>query len=132
MPFSEDWRDLALAVAGTIGIIVAIAHGVTMQRLIVRPLTATLDSNRVMSRAAVRLVAPLLHVSTFTWLVAGLALIVAGARLQGDCRLLVCSLVGSIYLYAAVMNAWATRGRHIGWVLMVMALAMIIAGAAKS
>jgi hypothetical protein len=129
MPLIESWRDLALAGAGVIGVVVAIAHGFAMQRRIVRPLNALLDSSRVVSRAGANLVAPLLHVSTFTWLVGGLLLIVAAARLQGEARVLVSFYVGGIYLYAAIMNAWATRGRHVGWPLMSLALILLVAGA---
>jgi hypothetical protein len=71
MLFIEHWRDLALASAGTIGVIVALAHGLIMHRIIVRPLNEVIGSRRLLSRAGARLVPPLLHMSTFTWFVGG-------------------------------------------------------------
>jgi hypothetical protein len=37
-------------------------------------------------------------------------------------------LVGSSYLYGALGNLWATRGRHFGWMLYAVALILIAAG----
>jgi hypothetical protein len=62
----------------------------------------------------------------------GLTLIAAAARLHGEARLIVCLLVGCVYLYAAAMNAWATGGRHVGWMLMALALVLMAAGATDS
>jgi len=33
-----------------------------------------------------------------------------------------------VYAYAAVGNAMATRGRHIGWVLMVVVMVLALMG----
>jgi len=39
--------------------------------------------------------------------------------------------VGSLYLFGALGNLWATRGRHPGWMLMA-ALILIVIGINKS
>jgi hypothetical protein len=40
--------------------------------------------------------------------------------------------VGGLYLYGALGNLWATRGRHPGWMLMAAALILIAFGVNKS
>ena len=75
---------------------------------------------------------PLLQFSTFNWLVGGVALIAAAIWLGPGARLATaCSSAGS-YLFAAVGNSWATRGRHPGWMLMAAALFLIVLGAYRS
>jgi hypothetical protein len=49
-----------------------------------------------------------------------------------NARLATALLVGSSYLYGALANLWATRGRHPGWVLYAAALVLIVYGANKS
>jgi hypothetical protein len=52
--------------------------------------------------------------------------------LEQDARLATGLLVGSSYLYGALGNLWATRGRHPGWVLYVVALVLIAFGVNRS
>ena len=121
-----DWRDGALGVAGIIGCAVAIAHGVLVQRLMVRPfqeLAATQFASSIR-----RLVPGLLQFSTFNWFIGGLALVVGAYALGWEARLAIGMLVGSSYLFGALGNLWATRGRHPGWVLYAAAVLLIIYG----
>ena len=120
-----DWHDIALASAGLIGCVTALVHGVLTQRLMVRPIGAALGAEKTLSAPIRKLVPILLQFSTFAWLAGGLALIASAAWLGRDAKLAVGLLVGSLYLYGAVGNAWATRGRHPGWVLMAVAVVLI-------
>ncbi|MBJ7439390.1 MAG: hypothetical protein JHD35_10240 [Sphingopyxis sp.] len=118
---------MALLVAGVVGASVATLHGILMQRHMVRPIDAALARSH--SPAAIRrLVSPLLHISTIAWFLGGLALIVVGSGLAPNLRFAVTWVVGGFYLHAMVANCWATRGRHPGWMLMAVALALIAAG----
>lgn len=118
-----DWHNAALASAGIIGGAVALIHGVLTQRLMVAPLAATAGGPL---RGPIRRVVPaLLHFSTFNWFICGLALVAAATVLEPQARLMTGLLVGSSYLYGAVGNLWATRGRHPGWALYAIALALI-------
>lgn len=122
------WQNLALELAGLIGAVVAIVHGVLVQRLIVRPFADVTAGSRKFSATVCRLVPPLIHFSTIVWFAGGVAL--ASATILGaQARLLVCLLVGATYLFGAIGNFWATRGRSPGWMLMVIALALIAFGA---
>lgn len=122
-------QDAALAAAGVIGASVAVVHGVLTQRLMVAPIEAVAD--RRISGVVRRLVPPLLHYSTASWFFGGLALI-AAVWFEPGARLAVALMVGGGYLFGAVGNFWATRGRHPGWVLLAVALGLIGFGLAPS
>jgi hypothetical protein len=98
----------------------------------VRPFEALLLADKRMTAPVRRLVPGLLHFSTFNWFLCGLALTAAAFWFEQDARLATGLLVGSSYLYGALGNLWATRGRHPGWVLYVMALVLIAFGFNRS
>jgi hypothetical protein len=122
-----DWQGVALAMAGVIGSGVAVVHGVLVQRLMVRPFGDFLIAEKRTAGSIRRLVPLLLHFSTFNWFLGGLALIAAAIWFDQDARLATGLLVGSSFLFGAVGNLWATRGRHPGWMLYAVALVLIVA-----
>ena len=125
-----DWHSTALAAAGVIGSAVALIHGALTQRLMVEPLAATAGTTL---RGPLRRIVPaLLHFSTFNWFVGGLALLAAAYVFEPQARLVTGLLVASSYLYGAVGNLWATRGRHPGWALYAIALVLITYGLSAS
>ena len=122
------WHNLALGVAGLSGAGVASMHGVIVQRLMVEPLSQRAAVAPPISPVVRRLISPLLHFSTVVWFAGGIALIFA-TSLDSQARLCIGLLVGGAYLFGAVGNFWATRGRHPGWMLLVLALVLITFGA---
>ena len=123
---SMTWQDAALGLAGVIGSTVAVVHGILIQRLVVRLL-----ADKGMTAPVRRLVPGLLHFSTVTWFLGGLALIAAALWFEKNVRLATGLFVGSLYLYGALGNLWGTRGRHPGWMLMAVALILIVLGVNK-
>jgi hypothetical protein len=121
-----DWHDVALGVAGVIGSGVAVVHGVLTQRLMVGPFEQVAD--RRIATPIRKLVPLLLQFSTFNWFIGGLALLVAANAFEQEARLVTGLLVGSSYLFGALGNLWATRGRHPGWMLYAVALVLIAYG----
>ena len=121
------WQDAALGLAGGIGSTVAVFHGIVIQRLVVRPLLA----DKWMTAPLRRLVPGLLHFSTVTWFLGGLALVAAALWFEKNARLATGLFVGSLYLYGALANLWVTRGLHPGWMLMTAALVLIVLGVNK-
>jgi len=117
-------QDAALVIAGGIGSAVAIVHGILTQRLIVRPLGEAAAPK--LPRSTRRLGAMLVQFSTFNWFIGGLALIAVAFESDSAARLAVGLLVGTSYLYGAVGNFVATRGRHPGWIFYGIALALIV------
>jgi hypothetical protein len=73
----------------------------------------------------------LLHFSTISWFLGGLALIAAAKWFEQDARLATGLFVGSLYLFGALGNLWGTRGLHPGWMLMAVALVLIAFGISK-
>lgn len=123
-----SWHNVALQLAGLIGAVVAVVHGVLVQRLIVTPFANSVPPGPPFSSVVRRLIPPLIHFSTFVWFAGGLALLLA-IRLDASTRLWVCLLVGTTYLFGAGANFWATRGAHPGWMLLTLALVLIALGA---
>ncbi len=116
----------ALALAGLIGGATAIFHGIVTHRLMVGPIDRRIADSAGVSMTIRRIVPPLLQYSTYSWLVGGTALVIAANVAGAETRLWISQLVGSMFLYAAVANAWATRGRHPGWMLMAAAVSLIV------
>jgi len=125
-----NWHDAALGMAGVIGSGVAVVHGVLTQRLMVGPLVQLAD--RPVAAPIRRIVRLLLQFSTFNWFVGGIALIVAANSFEQEARLATGLLVGSSYLFGALGNLWATRGRHLGWMLYAVALVLIVYGVGRA
>ena len=127
-----NWQNAALAMAGVIGSGVAVVHGILVQRLMVRPFEELALADGRIGVSVRRLVPLLLHFSTVSWFLGGLALISAARWLDGDARLATGIFVGSLYLFGAIGNLWGRRGLHPGWVLMAAALVLIAFGISKS
>jgi hypothetical protein len=121
-----DWHAAALVAAGIIGIGVAIIHGILVQRLMIKSLQ-TLPPAQFPTSVR-KVMAMLLHFSTFNWLVGGLALIISAYAFGQEARLVTGILTGSSYLFGALGNFWGTRGRHPGWVLYGLATLLIVYG----
>ena len=124
-----DRHEIALVVAGVVGSVGAIVHGVLTQRYLVEPFQARAGGGA--SQMVARIGAVLLQFSTFNWFVGGLALIVAACTLGREARLAAGLLVGSSYLFAVLGNFWASEGRHPGWVLYAVALGLLAYGLAE-
>lgn len=118
-------QNVALSLAGLIGATTAIVHGILTDRMMVKPIERRLANDSGVSMTIRRIVPPLLQYSTYSWLIGGIALVIAANVAGAETRLAISLLVGSMFLYAAVANLWGTRGRHPGWVLMAVAVGLI-------
>lgn len=113
-------QDLALRAAGVLAIAVSIAHGVIAER-------------RVFPKASVEpgwartLLRMVWQASTVDWIVVGI-LLIAAPSLGTPARHWIVGAALVVYGYAAIGNAVATRGRHIGWLLMAGVLALALVG----
>src|SRR5215831_6493746 len=93
-------RDILLQCSGLAAIAAAIIHGVLGETKVF-PRT-TIEPRRL--RTLFRLV---WQASTVDWIVATMAF---------------------VFAFAALANAWATRGRHFGWMALSAVVAMAVAG----
>ena len=119
------WQNMALVAAGVIGAGTAVAHGILLQRLVIRRIEALLGANDAILR---RLLPSLLHFTTFNWLLSGLALIAAALWFGSEARLAVSFFAGSSFLFGGLGALWGTRRPHPGWILMFCAVALIVMG----
>ncbi|MGE0742907.1 MAG: hypothetical protein AB7O98_16325 [Hyphomonadaceae bacterium] len=115
-------QDIALIAAGVIGSAVALIHGALMQRYIINPIA---DSGARMNAAAKALTPILLHLSTVYWFAGGLALIGAALWFDPSASLATAVCVAALYVPAVIGNFWGTRGRHPGWMLYAVSVALI-------
>ncbi len=127
-----SWQNAALTIAGIIGSGVAVVHGILVQRLMVKPFEEFALADGRIGAPVRRLMPLLLHFSTISWFLGGLALIAAARWLEGEAKLATGVFVGSLYLFGALGNLWGTRGLHPGWMLMAAALVLIAFGISKS
>lgn len=111
----------SLLAAGIIGSGVALVHSYLVQRFFVR-------AERGADTLARRMTPALLQFSGFNWSLSGIALMAVGLGMWPGAATIVCLLAGSSYLYGAIGNLWATRGRHPGWALYAVALVLIAIG----
>ena len=128
----DGWGPRLNAGRGTSTSSVAVVHGILLQRLGVRRIQVFFLADERITAAERRLMPALLHYSTVSWFFGGIALIAAALWFGESARLATGLFVGSHFLFGAVVNFWARRGRHPGWVLMTAAIILITVGVDKS
>lgn len=116
---------VAFTVAGFIGMGVAVVHGILVQRLMIKPLERSSLMDAGADASIRKLIPALLQFSTFNWFVGGAVLVAAAFWFEQDTKLVTGLMVASSYLYGAIVNFEATRGRHPGWMLFAVAIMLI-------
>jgi len=114
-------RDLAVQLAGILAVAAAIVH-------------AALGETKVFARVRIepewarRLIRIVWQFGTIAWI--GLAiLLVAAPKLGSDAArnwIIATSIV--TFGFGAAGNAWATRGRHFGWVVLLVVVGLAAIG----
>jgi hypothetical protein len=114
-------RDLILQCAGVAGIIVALVHGVLGETMVFA--RATIEPARL--RALIRLV---WQAGTVAWIGGGVLLIAAPSMGSQAARHWIVLTIIAVYGFAAIGNAWWSRGRGFGWKAMAAVLVLAVAG----
>lgn len=114
-------RDIVLQIAGTLAIVVAVVHGAVAELQV-------FPKVRIESRRAQRLLHMVWQASTIDWICIGALLIVAPALGSETARHWIIAAAVIAYGYAAIGNAVANRGRHVGWCLMSAVVGLSLAG----
>ena len=110
-----------LQAAGLAAVVVALIHGVLGETKVFA--RATIEPPRL--RTLIRLV---WQAGTIAWIGGGVLLIAAPSMASEPARHWVVATLVAVFGFAAFANAWATRGRHIGWMAMSAVVAMAVAG----
>jgi hypothetical protein len=112
-------RDLLLQAAGALAILVAICHGAIAELQI-------FPKARIEPPGTRRLLRLIWQASTLDWVGMGVLLIAAPGLGSPVARRWVVAVAAVVYTYAAVGNFVASRGRHLGWILMGCVVALTV------
>ena len=115
-------RDLAIQAAGGLAIIAAVIHGVLGETKVFA--RARIEPARL--RLLIRLV---WQCGTAAWIGLGVLLVAAPSMDSERARLWIVGAGVAVYGLAAIGNAWATRGRHFGWMVLTAVSVLALAGA---
>lgn len=119
--------DWVFILAGSLGCIVAVVHGVILQKKMVTPILTEMKFAE-----SLRLLIPLLlHFSTVFWFLGGIALIATPFYPNEYIVLTTAIFVGLLFSFGAIGNFWGTRGRHPGWMLLAASVALIAYGSSQ-
>ena len=114
-------RDILLQGAGVAAIVVALIHG-------------WLGETRIFARAAIEperlrtLIRLVWQASTVAWIGGGVLLIAAPWMASAPARHWIVVTMALVFGFGAFGNAFATRGRHYGWLAMSTVVALAVAG----
>src|SRR5690348_2614365 len=114
-------RDVAVEIAGVLAILVAVTHGV-------------LGETRVFARAQIeppwakRMVYAVWQCSTVAWIGGGILLCAVPLMSSDPARRWIIAVLVAVYASAAIGNAWASRGRHFGWMILSVVIAFALGG----
>jgi hypothetical protein len=113
-------RDLVVQSAGILALVVSIVHGVLGE-------TQVFPRVRIEPERARRLIRLVWQASTVASISLAILLIAAPKLGSEAARTWIIAMSIVTYGFAAIGNAWATRGRHFGWIAMgiVVGLAAI-------
>ena len=114
-------RDLLLQCAGVGAIIVALIHGLLGETKVFP--RATIEPPRL--RTLIRLV---WQASTVAWIGGGVLLIATPWMNSEPARHWIVITMACVFGFSALANAWATRGRHFGWMALSAVVVMAVAG----
>ena len=114
-------RDLLLQSSGLAAIAAALIHGVLGETKVFA--RATIEPKRL--RNLIRLV---WQAGTVAWIGGGVLLIAAPWMASDPARHWIIVTFGCVFGFGALANAWATRGRHFGWMVLSAVVALAVAG----
>jgi hypothetical protein len=117
----DPMRDILLQCSGLAAIAAALTHAVIGEtRIFPR---VTIEPPRL--RTLIWLV---WQAGTVAWIGFGILLIAAPWMASDPARHWIIVTFAGVFTFAAFGNAWATRGRHFGWVVFSAVVAMAVAG----
>ncbi len=114
-------NDALIVSAGCLGMGIAIIHGRLGETKVVRPVHDLPATSKRVLRAV-------MFLSALYWFAGGLLLVIGPVYLTAPEQVFAALAIGAMYLTGAVGNFWATRGRHIGWVLLACAAGLAWTG----
>ncbi len=113
-------HNLVVQLAGIVALATSVAHGIIGETKVFA--RARIEPQRL--RLLMRLV---WQAGTVAWMSLAI-LLIAAPKLGAEARTWIITMSIVTFGVAAVGNAWATRGRHVGWVAMVVVVGLAATG----
>jgi hypothetical protein len=114
-------RDILLQCSGLLAIVVAMIHGVLTETKVFS--RVTIEPARL--RTLFRLV---WQIPTVAWIGCGVLLIAAPSMASEVARHWMVVSFAILFSFSAFGNAWGTRGKHFGWMMLSAVAALAVAG----
>ncbi|MBI3675395.1 MAG: hypothetical protein HY243_02125 [Proteobacteria bacterium] len=114
-------RDIALYIAGALAVFIAIVHGVLGE-------TKVFATARIEPAATRRLLRLVWQAGAVAWLAGGILLLAAPSMGSPPARHWIIGAAILIYGTASAFNAFSSRGRHFGWLVLAGAAIFAVLG----
>ena len=114
-------RDMLLQTSGVLAIAAAIVHGILAETKVFATATVEPPSMRLLLRLV-------WQCSTIAWIGLGVLLVAAPYLASPSARSWIIAVGVAVFGFGALGNAWATRGRHFGWMILAAVVGMALAG----
>jgi hypothetical protein len=114
-------RDHLVQLAGSLALVVSAIHGILGETKVFT--RVRIDPPQL--RSLLRLV---WHCGTCAWVSLGILLIATPGMASEEARHWIIAMSVFTFGFAAVANAWATRGRHFGWGALVVVVGLALGG----
>ena len=114
-------RDLLVQSAGILALAVSVVHGMLGETKVFRRVRIEPEWGR-------RLIRLVWHAGTVAWMGFAVLLIAAPSFGSDAARTWIVAVSIVAFGCAAIANAWATRGRHFGWMAMALVVGLAAAG----
>jgi hypothetical protein len=114
-------RDIVLQCAGVIAIAAAMIHGVLSETRIFPHVTIEPERLRTLFRLV-------WQIPTVAWIALGVLSIAAPSMASETARHWIVGAFACVIALSALGNAWGSRGRHFGWMVLGASAALAVAG----
>jgi len=114
-------RTLLVQSAGIVALLVSVVHGVLGE-------TKVFAHARIEPEWARRLIRLVWQAGTVAWMALAVLLIASPGFGSEAARIWIIAVSIVAFGFAAIANAWATRGRHFGWMAMTVVVGLAAAG----
>ena len=114
-------RDILLQCAGVLAIAAALIHGALTEALIFPRVTIEPAGLRTLFRMV-------WQIPTVAWIAGGVLLIAAPSIASDAARHWIVVAFACVFAFCAFGNACGTRGKHLGWMLLVVVTVLALAG----
>lgn len=110
-----------LPLSGALCVVVAVIHGYLGQAKLIPSANFATESGRL-------LVIAIWQLSTLVWIGSGITFAIAPWAFSDETRGLIVLIAALPIAYGVVANAWFTKGRHFGWMLLALVLVFAALG----